>query len=142
MNIEITGNTIGLWFIGFNKVAGDVMFQLERGRDKYLIIGRERIYDPTDPGNDAFSDKDTKNWFKTEIPTEVDQATLLKDVNELAEMYRDGFMNIGGGKITKILMDCRGVDNFMKRFLKLPFVHSRNENIREYKPEKFSSSVH
>lgn len=81
MSLTIDKGTLGIWFTAFRHgpLQGDVLMTLERGvGGEYPCHVRLRFYDPADPGNDAFSEKDTKRWVRGTISADSDAAAVAQ----------------------------------------------------------------
>lgn len=76
MSIEITENTIGLWFMQLSETADFHAGLQQIGPESFELIYRFRYYDQEDPGNDPFSKQDRKSWWKGQFSGPKEKALL------------------------------------------------------------------
>lgn len=133
MSIEINSNTVGIWFFSPDNQNGDLLVTLYRDPELQTlkILGRIRLYDESDPGNDAFSGKDKKEWFEATCKSSNPQEETKK-AREFVELFKQGF---GKGTVYEVLMDEKGEEDFKRRFWKMPFVHAKTVTKEEYEAE-------
>jgi len=126
MTIQVSENTIGIWWSNILQGAGDILVHLEKESDKISMTMRIRYYDPDDPSNDPFSGKDEKKWVSSickSMNVEKEKETIrymLKNLDILSNSQ---------GELFEILMNEKGMGDFIERFSKLPFVHLKVEDI-------------
>ena len=122
MSIVINKNTVGVWFVAFDKQDADILFSIYKEDGKFKLKGRTRYYDENDPGNDPFSDKDSKNWFSRESSVEATIETEIIKARDAVKQFRD---IMGSGQDWEFLMDEKGPEDLQKRFFAAPFVHKK-----------------
>jgi hypothetical protein len=127
--MRLDENTIGLWFTPMT--AGDNLVSLrsDDGGKTFYGEGRVRHYDPVDPGNDAFSGKDQKNWYRVVIPHGHTKEQAVQWARDLANgVHPDGGYSLNTtGKVIadEILMDETGVQGFMEKMRTKDWCHTR-----------------
>lgn len=107
---------------------GDFMVGFNEKDGKIIGIGRVRWY--REDTGDPFRDNDEKNWMQMREQESLDAgiALTVKTCNELQDAAtRAGFEPVGGREEIAIVRreEEEGVEDFMERFKKLPFVHSK-----------------
>jgi len=136
MAIEITKDTIGIWFKKCNNGMADIMLSLYKKDGKIHISYRIRHYDKADPGNDAFSNKDRKTWFhgvsegSQDVQEHIEKTRLFLKTLDLVEQK--------SFPVEECLMTDKGPEEFMERFKKLSFVHLKKVDKEEYERQKAS----
>lgn len=114
MTIEITERTIGIWFLYLND-SSDWMAGLWREDDGIHLSYRFRYY--RDDKLDETSE-DEKNWYS--LMTGESVQVSIRTVRDLIEGMQE---ELGAGESWEILMGERGVEDFTKEFLSMPWAH-------------------
>ena len=113
--IELNERVIGMWYIQLTPDQDFLssLFTTEEGELKGVY--RFRYY----KDDKTFHSDDQKNWYSMTITDDT--------ISESVEKFRLVFNKLrhmsGTDEAYEILMDENGVDDFMERFAKLPFVH-------------------
>ena len=117
--VEFTENTIATWFVAYGDGSADWQMTVTRKDDgSFDIVYRFRYY----KDNKAWDSQDEKNWYRYTAKPGEKQATVMQNCRKVAaEVAR-----VQHGQLWEHV---RGRDetlvSFMRRFMKLPFVHAR-----------------
>lgn len=120
MSIEITENTLGLWFAPADGI--DVLAHLSKLEDEqHEFTYRIRVYDDSDPS--PFSDKDEKRWkvFRSDGLTNREAVTQIRDLLKAVEAaFELEFVD-------ELLMEDKTLDEFAEEMMSKPWVHTKTE---------------
>lgn len=130
MSIQINDTIVGLWFVALGNNAGDLLVALAHVGDDFKILGRIRSYNPQEPDNDAWSDKDSKKWFNATNSVPATPEHQIEAVRNMAHNFRDTCSPVLGGKIYEFLRDEKGTQDLTERFFAAPFIHARTEETK------------
>lgn len=122
MSIQVTEDTIGIWYstIRANDGDGDLLAHLRHLQDgKIELTLRFRKYDKEDPDNDPFSDKDEKEWYV--FVTDQPKVVAIQQVRATARRT--------GNEVYELLMQDKNVEQFMDELLKHPCVHAKQVSL-------------
>lgn len=124
--IQLDKKTVGLWFMPILNGGGDVFGALMESGEDFHLKFRSRVYDPTEPDNEAFSGKDVKNWMSLTLKKEKKRELIVK-----VDLF---FLTLGNecgrcGDIKKLIQDERGFNNFVERFREWDCIHQRIEKV-------------
>ena len=79
---------VGMWFVPGEEMDWMGCLWVTQGTDTVIGRYRFRYYDQEDPGNDAFSGKDTKRWYSMKGKVE-DLTELEKSLHKAAALVAD-----------------------------------------------------
>jgi hypothetical protein len=122
--VILDANVIGMWYIQISPTS-DWFGSLRKTDDDIITLEyRFRYYDEDDPGNDPFSDKDTKNWYT--LTTSVPPGVAICGVR----MISATITHATGNKLHEILMHDGDVERFIEELKQMPFAHIKSEPIQ------------
>lgn len=110
--VEITDKTVGIWYVDV-RPGMNWLCHLSGVDGDLLVIYRFRYY--TDPR--PWAKDDRTNWYKAH--SFVTRERGIESCRAVAAVMR----NVDGTTVHELLMDSGGTDEFMERFIKLPFVN-------------------
>lgn len=111
--IEITENTIGIWFIATD-LEMDVMAHLSKRGSEHELTYRFRYYKTSG----AWDGKDVKNWYSSTYRTD--------DTKSAVESVRESFSMLAlimSGELDEILMGDDDVESFFEKMKSRPWCH-------------------
>jgi len=131
MTMELTENTVGIWYVQVSKES-DWLMTVNEDDETYNMTYRWRYYE--DDKN--FDSEDRKSWYSaTTLKDKISKEKLIANMREAVELI----LNFPGSeKSWELLMEDHDIKAFMKKFEALPFVHMEVHTNKEYD----ASSVH
>ena len=116
MSIEITKDTIGIWYVELNK--SNWMAELKRLPDgKIKLTYRFRYYED----DQAFDSADRKNWYTA--MTDVGEAKSLSAIRSLGNVMASA----EGTELHELMMTDAGPDDLLNRLLVQPWARVQQE---------------
>lgn len=122
MTIEITKNTVGIWFCYLGNDS-DWMGSASEEAGVFHLIYRFRYY----KSDDAWDNKDKKNWYEGTHKggTRDEVIDKMRTMLKLMELK-------SRSKGYELLMVDGNIDEFMGEFNKQPWVHTKTMSKEEY----------
>ena len=118
----------GIWFVG--NATGDWMGSVYKEDGKWMLEYRFRYYYPNDPGNDAFSVQDKKNWYKfgTKDDSEEDRAKMVQAIEMIMPVMALKY----GNKVDFVDLDCdQSSPKFFFELASRPWAHVKQVSEEE-----------
>ena len=123
MSIELTDKTIGIWYIAIENQ--DWLAHIAEEEEYYQLDYRHRYY----VDDNAFDSEDVKNWYSVKM---LKANISLQEVLTLMDRFTTEGSEQFDGIYHKLIKDSgESLDDFMKRFQKLPFVHRKTVSKEE-----------
>lgn len=139
MSMDLTENTVGLWYISYeygNWMA--TVNKLDGEENRYNITHRFRYYHDDLVGTES---KDHKSWYEG-IMTCDSREQVIKEIRSATEVLENhpAFGPVAEKTIELLKEEGENLDSFRERFLTLPFVHTTKVTKEEYE-EKYGKDV-
>ena len=126
MTLEVTDDTIGIWFATFH--GRDLMVNLSHQPDgAILLVYRFRHYAEPDSG-DPFDDRDRKSWYRNKLRLTRDEA-----IEKVRSWLVVSAASLGGDHIFELIKEPdQSPEDFSELLLSMPWAHSKQVTREEY----------
>jgi len=135
MTMELSENTIGIWYVQTSETS-DWLMTVNEDNESYDMTYRWRYYE--DDKN--FDSDDRKTWYSGTIAkTTTSREKLLAGMRGTVELM---LKFPEAGKSWELLVEDHDIKAFMKKFESLPFVHMEVMPIKEAEEKGLVPPVH